>query len=92
MEQRTRLAWVAALTLVGWTLLRELRQPPEQRDWYGRIGGLVPYDLRPPTVERITRVRWNPEDERVFTSQAFGIGWSVNLGSRARLLGRRGSE
>ena len=92
MAQRTRLAWAMALTLVGWALLRELRQPPEQRAWYGLIGGLVPYDLRPPTVERITRAWWNPEDERVFTSQAFGIGWSVNLDRLAGLLGWRGAE
>ena len=57
MAQRTRLAWVAALTLVGSALLRELRQPPEQRVWQGRIGGLIPYNLRPPTVERIVRAR-----------------------------------
>ena len=92
MAQRTRRAWVAALTLVGSALLQGLRKPPEQRAWHGRIAALIPYDLRPPTVERITRAWWNPEDERVFTSQAFGIGWSVNLGRLARPLGRRGSE
>ena len=92
MAQRTRLAWVASLTLVESALLQELRKPPEQRSWHGRIAGLIPYDLRPPRVERITRAWWNPEDERVFTSQAFGIGWSVNLGRLAGLLGWRGAE
>ena len=58
MTQRTRLAWVAGLTLVESALLQELRKPPEQRSWHGRIAGLIPYDLRPPTVERITRAWW----------------------------------
>ena len=83
---------MASLTLVGSALLQGLRKPPEQRAWHGRITAVVPYDLRPPTVERITRGWWNPDVERVVTSQGFGIGWSLNLGRLARLLGWRSAE
>jgi hypothetical protein len=67
---------------------RELRRPPEEREWHGRLAGLVPYDLRPPTVARVRDRWWNPEDDRLFTEQVFGVGWSLNLARLARLLRR----
>lgn len=64
--------------LVVAAVVRELRTPSEERTWHGTLG-FVPYDLRPPTPARIRDAWWNPEDERVFTPRAFGVGWSVNL-------------
>ena len=46
----------------------------------------VPYDWRPPTVERVKSRWWNPDDSRVFTPKSFGWGYDINF---ARLLGRR---
>lgn len=46
----------------------------------------IPYDWRAPTVERVKSRWWNPDDPRVFTPKAYGMGWDVNF---ARLLGRR---
>ncbi len=39
----------------------------------------VPYDFRMPTLERLRRRLWNPEDDRVITPSFLGVGWSVNL-------------
>jgi len=74
---------VAALVIAAVT--QELRKPAGQRDWHGEIAGFVPYDVRPPTLDRVRRAWWNPQDRRLLTAIAVGIGWSVNL---ARLLGR----
>jgi hypothetical protein len=63
----------------------ELRKPPAKRTWYGTIAGVVPYDLRRPTLQRFKARWWNPADSRIFTPRAFGVGWDVNFG---RLLGR----
>jgi hypothetical protein len=80
--------WVVVVAaLVGAAVVRELRQPPEQREWHGYLGGFVPYDLRPPTVERFRQSWWNPADERIFTPRDFGVGWGVNLPSLGRFLG-----
>ena len=46
----------------------------------------VPYDWRPPTVERAKSRLWNPDDPRLFTPKTYGWGWDVNF---ARLLGRK---
>ena len=58
---------------------RELSKPKELRTWHGRIA-LVPYDFRVPTWQRVRRSVWAPDDPRVVTPHAFGVGWSLNLG------------
>jgi len=52
----------------------------------GRVLG-VPYDLRPPTAERVASRWWNPLDPRLFTPRLFGIGWTINFASIAVRLG-----
>lgn len=64
----------------------ELRKPRAERTWHGRVLGLVPYDLRPPTLARVKESFWSPDDPRLVLPRAFGLGWSPNLG---RLLTRR---
>ena len=39
----------------------------------------VPYDWRRPTVARAKSRWWNPDDPRLFTPRAFGVGWDLNL-------------
>ena len=63
----------------------ELAKPADERTWQGRVFGLVPYDFRPPTWERIREAYWNPESEQLFTDRVFGVGWAVNL-YRAKTL------
>jgi hypothetical protein len=76
---------------LGWSLAaaaiaKELRKPPGERSWHGRVAGFVPYDFRMPTVERMRASWWNPDDERIFTDQVFGVGWAVNVGRVVRLI------
>jgi hypothetical protein len=77
---------VLAAALVGAAVVRELRQPPGEREWHGHLAGVIPYDLRPPTVERFRQSWWNPADERIFTPRDFGVGWGVNIPSLASFL------
>ena len=51
---------------------------------HGRILGLVPYDLRVPTLARTRERVWNAGDERFFVPTVFGAGWTVNLRSAPR--------
>ncbi len=64
----------------------ELSKPEDQRTWHGKVGGIVPYDFRPPTWERIRAAYWNPESDRLFSDRVFGVGWAVNLYQAKRLL------
>lgn len=66
-------------TLVVAAVCQELRKPPGERDWHGKIAGLIPYDFRLPTLERIQEKYWNPDDPRIFTEHGFGVGWAVNF-------------
>ncbi|MEE8471285.1 MAG: DUF5808 domain-containing protein [Dehalococcoidia bacterium] len=79
METLRNLLRIAAVALVAAAVYEELKKPPDKREWHGRIADLIPYDLRPPTVERLRKRFWNPEDPRIFTEHAFGVGWSVNF-------------
>lgn len=53
---------------------------------YGSVLG-IPYDLRPPTMERVRQSFWDPGDPRVLKPHAFGVGYSINFGAMARRLG-----
>ncbi|MGH3320586.1 MAG: DUF5808 domain-containing protein [Streptosporangiaceae bacterium] len=78
---------VALLTvggLVGAAIARELATPASERTWHGSVAG-VPYDFRPPTVDKVRTTLWAPEDPRVVKPHAFGLGWSVNVGRLVRL-------
>jgi|ERR1700694_1234576 len=74
-----------ALVLVVAAVATELAKPEGERSWHGRVGGLVPYDFRPPTWERIRSAYWNRESDQLFTDRVFGVGWAVNL-HRAKVL------
>ena len=78
---------LAAGGLFAAAIVQELRRPAATRTWHGELAGFVPYDLRPPTWERLKAAVWSPEDPRVLTSHAFGVGWSVNLARVSQLLG-----
>jgi hypothetical protein len=70
-------------------LVKELRTPAEERTWHGIVAGFVPYDLRVPTVQRLRERLWAPDDERLFTPQPFGVGWTVNVGRVVALFRQR---
>jgi hypothetical protein len=51
---------------------------------HGKLFGVVPYDLRPPTPERLRRRLWDPERDEIIGPTVFGVGWSVNLAALKR--------
>lgn len=68
---------------------QEMSKPEADRTWQGKVFGLVPYDFRPPSWDRIREAYWNPDDPRLFTDRPFGVGWSLNL-YRARIYIQQG--
>jgi hypothetical protein len=80
-----RLVRFTAFALVAAAVATELAKPAPERTWRGRVFGLVPYDFRPPTWQRIRDAYWNPESDNLFSDRVFGVGWAVNL-YRAKTL------
>lgn len=80
---------VALFGAVAGAIYTELRKPPEQRTWHGRLLGVVPYDFRMPTIERVRQAYWNPRSPKLFTDRVLGVGWSVNIPTLLRRLGVR---
>ena len=90
MRRARKVARAVGIALLAAAVATELRKPSGERAWHGRLGGFVPYDLRPPTLERVRAAWWSPDDPRVFTDRVFGVGWAINLGRLVRLArGRR---
>ncbi len=46
---------------------------------HGKIFGLVPYDLRMPSLARLRRMLWNARERRFLVPAFFGVGWTANL-------------
>ena len=81
-----RILRLAVVGLVVAAVATELSKPEEERTWHGRVGGVVPYDFRPPTWERIRSAYWNPNSEQLFSDRVFGVGWAINLYRAKELL------
>ena len=56
----------------------QLRRPAGQHTWHGRVAG-VPYDFRPPTLERAKAKLWDRSNPSLLAPHLWGIGWTVNL-------------
>ena len=80
MKRLNNLIRLVGLALLVAALVQELRKPAAERTWHGQLGGFVPYDFRPPTLERVRARLWNPEDDRILVPTLFGVGWTVNVG------------
>jgi hypothetical protein len=76
---------LGAAAVAAAAIVKELRKPSGERQWNGRIG-VVPYDFRLPTPQRLRERWWNPDDERILVPQVFGVGWSINFGRLVRVL------
>jgi hypothetical protein len=79
LRRARRLVRLAAFGLVAAAVATELSKPAAERTWEGRVGGVVPYDFRPPTWQRIQAAYWNPNSDRLFSDRVFGVGWAINL-------------
>src|ERR1700680_2198444 len=80
-----RLVRFTAFGLVVAAVATELSKPESERTWEGRVFGLVPYDFRPPTWQRIRDAYWNPKSDHLLSDRVFGVGWAINL-HRAKTL------
>ena len=76
------LAWMALVAAI----YQELRKPPEERTWHGRVAGSIPYDFRVPTLARLREAYWDPSSDRVFSDRVVGVGWAVNIPTAARKI------
>jgi Family of unknown function (DUF5808) len=74
-----RLIKIAGFGIFVAAIAQEMAKPEKERTWQGKVGGVVPYDFRPPTWERLMEAYWNPADPRLFTDRVFGVGWAINL-------------
>ncbi len=83
-KHRGRWFW---LLIVAVAVANELRKPAAERSWHDRLGGVVPYDFRPPTWTRLKQTLWNPASDQILVPQVFGVGWSINVGGLAGRLG-----
>ena len=81
-----RLIRLAAVGLLVAAVATELSKPETERTWHGRVIGVVPYDFRPPTWERIRGAYWNPASDSLFSDRVFGVGWAINLHKAKSLL------
>lgn len=75
------------IAAVAAAVVQQLRTPRAERDWRGELAGLVPYDLRPPTLARLRDTVWQPARREVLVPTAFGVGWTVNAAALAERLG-----
>jgi hypothetical protein len=71
------------MALVG-AIYQELRKPPEERTWHGKVAGTIPYDFRVPTIDRLREAYWDPTSDRIFSEKVLGVGWAVNIPTAAR--------
>src|SRR6202171_6738511 len=81
-----RLARFTVFGLVVAALATELTKPEAERTWEGRVFGVVPYDFRPPTWQRIRDAYWNSNSEHLFSDRVFGVGWGVYLYSPKTMM------
>jgi hypothetical protein len=78
--------------LLGAAVATELRKPPEERAWHGKLAGFVPYELRRPTLQRVRDTYWAPADEHVFKPPVWGVGWALNMGRVVQMIRREPGE
>lgn len=89
------LLWIirtAVLGALAGAIWRELSKAPAERTWNGRLLGIVPYDLRVPTLARLRDSYFNTRSSALFTSQPVGVGWSVNIAAVLKRLGVIGTR
>jgi hypothetical protein len=78
--------WRCVLAIIGIVaVVQELRKPPQERTWHGRVADLVPYDFRKPTMDRVRETYWNPEGP-VISGKVWGVGWAPNFGAVKKLF------
>lgn len=93
-DETSAFFWIlrtAVITAFAGAIYNELRKEPEDRTWNGKLLGVVPYDFRMPTLDRIRSAYWNPRSPKIVTDRPLGVGWAVNIPTLLRRLGVRTS-
>lgn len=80
---------MSVIAAVAGAVYVELRKPPEERTWNGRLLGVIPYDFRLPSLESLRQAYWNPRSPKIFTPRPLGVGWAINIPTAMRRLGVR---
>ncbi len=89
------LGWLlrtAVMAAVAGAVYTELRKPPADRTWHGKVLGVVPYDFRIPSLNDLRLAYWNPHSTKVFTERPLGVGWAVNIPTALRRIGMLSSR
>ena len=86
LQKVVRLVTVA---LAVAAVVKELRTPPDEREWNGKVAGFVPYDFRVPTFERFKERMWDPQGAHLVSPRVFGVGWTLNAGRVVELVRQR---
>ena len=84
MKDLYRLARTAVWLAFFGAIYQELKKPDAERTWHGKVAGIVPYDFRLPTIERLRAAYWDPGSDQIFSDRVFGVGWAVNIPVAAR--------
>ncbi len=84
MKDLYRLARTVVWLAFFGAIYQELKKPDAERTWHGKVAGVVPYDFRLPTFERLREAYWNPESDQILSERVFGVGWAVNIPVAAR--------
>lgn len=87
MSRTSRVASSVGFSVLLSLVITELRKPAPERTWHGQMGGVVPYELRPPTPARFVDAWWSPKRDQILTPTTWGVGWSINIGRLARIAG-----
>ena len=82
-----KLLMMGTAAIAGLAVVREVRKPADQRTWEGEMFGFLPYDFRPPTMDRMRERMWNPKEGHIITPMVFGLGWTLNFGALAKRFG-----
>jgi hypothetical protein len=80
---------MSVLAAVAAAVYVELRKPPAERTWNGKLLGFVPYDFRLPSLESLRKAYWNPASPQIFTPRPLGVGWAINIPTLLRRAGVR---
>lgn len=65
----------------------DLAEPPQKPSALaGTLLG-IPYDLRPPTGDRVASRWWDPTNPHVLVPRVWGAGWDINFGAVAVKVG-----
>ncbi len=78
-KQTRTLGLFVAIALAGAAIIDQMRLPADQRTWQGTLWGIVPYDFRFPTFERIQSTLWNKDNSQLLVPKVFGMGWDINF-------------